>query len=281
MATATTGSSPNATSAATGPRPLAGALGIVTGPLGKLGPTWVTELARAGADVVGIDVGDRGAAQLGEAVAQLGTSFRLERADVVDKSSLLAVRDRIAELGPPAVLVNGAGIDQPPDAAATRHRIEDVPTEAFRGTLDVNLVGAFHAIQVFGAAMRDAGAGSIVNIGSLYASIAPEPAFYDHYPGDPPFLKPAAYGASKAGLLHLTRYFARLWGPHGVRVNALSPGGVHGEQDPEFLRKYCARVPLGRMAEPEDLAGPLVFLASDASRYVTGHELRVDGGFTA
>jgi NAD(P)-dependent dehydrogenase (short-subunit alcohol dehydrogenase family) len=147
--------------------------------------------------------------------------------------------------------------------------------------VDVNLVGAFNAIQVFGSAMRDAGRGSIVNIGSLYASIAPEPAFYVHMEADPPFLKPAAYGASKAGLLALTRYFARLWGPQDVRVNALSPGGVLGGQDPEFLRKYTDRVPLRRMAEPADLAGALLFLASDASRYVTGHELRVDGGFTA
>jgi NAD(P)-dependent dehydrogenase (short-subunit alcohol dehydrogenase family) len=98
---------------------------------------------------------------------------------------------------------------------------------------------------------------------------------------DPPFLKPAAYAASKAGVLNLTRYFARLWGPNGVRVNALSPGGVSGDQDEEFLDKYCARVPLGRMAEPADLAGPLVFLASGASSYLTGHELRVDGGLTA
>jgi NAD(P)-dependent dehydrogenase (short-subunit alcohol dehydrogenase family) len=126
--------------------------------------------------------------------------------------------------------------------------------------------------------MREAGGGSIVNLGSLYATVAPEPRFYDHLPG---FVKPAAYAASKAGVLQLTRYFARLWGPHGVRVNALSPGGVRATQDPEFIEKYCARVPLGRMAEPDDLRGPLVFLASDASRYVTGHELRVDGGFTA
>jgi NAD(P)-dependent dehydrogenase (short-subunit alcohol dehydrogenase family) len=96
---------------------------------------------------------------------------------------------------------------------------------------------------------------------------------------DPPFLKPAAYGASKAGVISLTKYFARLWGPQGVRVNALSPGGVGGGQDPEFVRKYSARVPLGRMAEPEDLTAPLLFLASAASRYVTGQELRVDGGF--
>jgi NAD(P)-dependent dehydrogenase (short-subunit alcohol dehydrogenase family) len=117
-----------------------------------------------------------------------------------------------------------------------------------------------------------------VNIGSLYASIAPSPAFYDHIPG---FLKPPAYGASKAGVVALTRYFARLWGPSGVRVNVLSPGGVAGGQDPEFLAKFNARVALGRMAEADDLVGPLLFLASDESRYVTGQELRVDGGFTA
>ena len=98
---------------------------------------------------------------------------------------------------------------------------------------------------------------------------------------EPPFAKPAAYGASKAGVVSLTRYYARLWGPYGVRVNALSPGGVRADQDPEFVRKYCERVPLGRMAEPEDLVGALLFLASEASSYVTGHELRVDGGFTA
>jgi NAD(P)-dependent dehydrogenase (short-subunit alcohol dehydrogenase family) len=211
-----------------------------------------------------------------------GHPCRVVQADVTDRDSLLRVREVVeAELGPPSVLVNNAGIDQPPDAAATTYREEDIPLEGFRATVDVNLVGSFNVIQVFGAAMRDAGRGSIVNIGSLYASIAPEPSLYDHLDADPPFLKPPAYGASKAGLLSLTRYFARLWGPHGVRVNALSPGGVRGAQDDEFLRKYCARVPLGRMAEPADLVGPMLFLASDASTYVTGHELRVDGGFTA
>ena len=155
-----------------------------------------------------------------------------------------------------------------------------MPSDAFGATVDVNLTGTFHAIQVFGPAMRDAGRGSIVNIGSVYASVAPDPRLYDHLPGDPPFLKPPAYGASKAGVLSLTRYFARLWGPHGVRVNALSPGGVAGGQDEEFVRRYCARVPMRRMAEPHDLQGPLLFLSSDASRYVNGQELRVDGGFT-
>jgi NAD(P)-dependent dehydrogenase (short-subunit alcohol dehydrogenase family) len=248
---------------------------VVTGALGKLGPVWIAALSDAGATVVGIDLRADGSDP------PRGCSG-LEVGDVTDRSSLDAVRARVLrEYDVPSVLVNNAGIDQPPDAAARTYRVEEVPLDDFRRTLDVNLAGAFNAIQVFGSTMRDAARGSIVNIGSLYASIAPEPRFYDHIEAEPPFLKPAAYGASKAGVVSLTRYFARLWGPHGVRVNALSPGGVAGGQDDEFLRKYSARVPLGRMADVSDLAGPLVFLASDASRYVTGHELRVDGGFTA
>jgi NAD(P)-dependent dehydrogenase (short-subunit alcohol dehydrogenase family) len=255
-------------------RPLDGSLAIVTGALGKLGPVWVSTLADAGARVVGIDVRT-------DVDGEHDLACRLEQGDVTDRSSLEAVRERIAELGPPHVLVNNAGIDQPPDAGAQRHAIEDVPTEAFDATLEVNLIGTFHAIQVFGAAMRDAGRGSIVNIGSLYASVAPDPKLYSHLPGNPPFLKPPAYGASKAGVVSLTRYFARLWGPHGVRVNTLSPGGVASDQDAEFVRRYCSRVPMRRMAEPHDLRAPLLFLSSDASRYVSGQELRVDGGFTA
>lgn len=251
---------------------LAGRVAIVTGALGNLGPVWTAAFADAGMEVVGID----------RDPAPPGHRVRVERADVRDREALDGVRDAVVrELGPPWALVNNAGIDQPPDEAARTFREEEIPLESFRETVDVNLVGAFNAIQVFGSAMRDAGRGAIVNVGSLYATVAPEPSFYDHLPLDPPFLKPPAYGASKAGLLSLTRYFARLWGPHGVRVNALSPGGVAGGQDAEFVRKYCARVPLGRMAEPDDLVGAMLFLVSDASSYVTGHELRVDGGFTA
>lgn len=251
---------------------LDGHVAVVTGALGRLGDIWCTALTGAGATVVGLDIA-AGATAGGTPVLP---------GDVTDKAALAAARARIeAEHGTVTVLVNNAGIDQPPDAAARTWAIEDVPLEDVRRTLDVNLVGALAATQVFGAAMRDAGRGSIVNIGSLYAGIAPDPSFYDHLDADPPFLKPVAYGASKAGLLNMTRYFARLWGPHGVRVNAFSPGGVRGGQDAEFLRKYEGRTPLRRMAQPDDLTGPLLFLASDAASYVTGHELRADGGFTA
>jgi NAD(P)-dependent dehydrogenase (short-subunit alcohol dehydrogenase family) len=239
---------------------LAGTVAVVTGASGNLGPVWIAALREVGATVIGID---------------LAPAQGVEVADVTDRAALEAARDRITQThGVPSVLVNNAGIDQPPDPSGGGAET----IEAFRRTLDVNLAGTFLATHVFGKQMAEAGRGSIVNIGSLYASVAPVPDFYSHLPG---FVKPAAYSASKAGVVQLTRYFARLWGPSGVRVNALSPGGVRAQQDREFLAKYCARVPLGRMAETADLGGPLVFLASDASRYVTGHELRVDGGFTA
>lgn len=255
--------------------PLQGATAVVTGALGRLGPVWVRALASAGATVVGIDVQSAGSEELTEA---LGDRFRLEQASVTDRAALDAVVSRV---GAPEVLVNSAGIDQPPGAGGLTRRVEDIPLEEFSATVETNLAGVFACTQVFGGAMAQARRGSIVNVGSLYASIAPVPGFYDHLDVDPPFLKPPAYGASKAGVVNLTRYFARLWGPQGVRVNALSPGGVSGGQDSVFQGKYTARVPLGRMAEPDDLTGPLLFLATDASRYVTGQELLVDGGFTA
>jgi NAD(P)-dependent dehydrogenase (short-subunit alcohol dehydrogenase family) len=245
---------------------LRGEVAVVTGALGNLGPVWIEALASAGMRVAAVDVRE------GESRADL-----LEIASVTDSDALNRVRDRVErELGPPRVLVNNAGIDQPPDLAAGKEGIASISGDEFLRVLDVNMRGTFVASQVFGVPMQEAGRGSIVNIGSLYASISPDPAFYDHIPG---FVKPPAYGASKAGVVQLTKWLARHLAP--VRVNTLSPGGVRGGQDDEFRRKYCARVPLRRMAEPDDLAGPLLFLASEASRYVTGHELRVDGGFTA
>lgn len=257
---------------------------MVTGALGNLGAVWIEALLDAGARVVGLDLPE---AKVSDAFASLldrhgEERLALVRADVTDRASLEEARRWCADRDlSPSVLVNNAGIDAPPVALTQRHRIEEIPPEVFRGVLEVNLVGTFQAIQTFGPAMVRARRGSIINIGSLYAGVAPDQRLYDHLASDPPFLKPPAYGASKAGVVNLTRYFAALWAPHGVRVNALSPGGVFAGQDDAFRAKYEARVPMGRMAVPADLAGPVVFLASDASRYVTGIDLRVDGGFTA
>jgi NAD(P)-dependent dehydrogenase (short-subunit alcohol dehydrogenase family) len=263
---------------------LQGEVAVVTGASGHLGPVWIEALLDAGASVLGID---RPSAEMLHVFEELQLRFgqrrlKLARADVRDRAALEAACKQCLEtLGVPSILVNNAGIDRPPDQAGKGYSLETIPIEENREILEVNTLGLFLVTQVFGSEMVKAGRGSIINIGSLYASISPDARFYDHIQGDPPFLKPPAYGASKAAGVNLTKYLATLWAPHGVRVNALSPGGVLGDQDEEFKRKFCDRVPLGRMATASDLSGPLVFLASRAASYVTGIELKVEGGFTA
>jgi NAD(P)-dependent dehydrogenase (short-subunit alcohol dehydrogenase family) len=258
-------------------------IAVVTGACGKLGPIWIEALVDAGARVAALELPGASPSPAFRALEQRA-SRQIERfdCDITSQQSVTAAAAEIdARMGAPSVLVNNAGVDQPPDTAGTRSRVEDLPIEQFRRMLEVNLMGTFQVTQAFGSAMARREHGSIINIGSLYASVSPDQRFYDHLPGELPFLKSPAYGASKAGVVNLTKYFSTLWGAHGVRVNTLSPGGVTGGQDETFKQKYGSRVPLGRMADAEDLKGPLIFLASEASSYVTGHELRVDGGFTA
>jgi NAD(P)-dependent dehydrogenase (short-subunit alcohol dehydrogenase family) len=263
---------------------LKGEVAVVTGALGKLGPIWIDTLLEAGAKVFALDRPD---AQVPEALKKLQAHYderhlQFASADVRERQALeTASQQCLDTFGVPSILVNNAGIDQPPGQQDNACCLEEIPFELNREVFEVNALGLFLVTQVVGGQMVKAGRGSIINIGSLYASVSPDSRFYDHIECDPPFLKPPAYGASKAAVVNMTRYLATLWAPCGVRVNALSPGGVLGDQDPEFRRKFCERVPLGRMAETSDLRGPLLFLASAASAYVTGIELVVDGGFTA
>lgn len=263
---------------------LDGDVAIVTGALGRLGPVWVESLLDAGARVAAFD--------LPGALPSPGFQDLTDRVDagwlqqvdcdITDRGSIEAALKRVVvDFERPTVLVNNAGVDQAPDTPSDRHTIDTLPVEIFRQMVDVNLTGTFLVTQVVGGLMADHGRGSVVNVGSMYASVSPDQRLYEHLSGTPPFLKIPSYGASKAAVVSLTKYFATLWGRQGVRVNALSPGGVLGEQDETFQQKYSARVPLGRMASPYDLKGPLLFLASSASSYVTGIDLRVDGGFTA
>ena len=258
-------------------------IAIVTGATGKLGPIWAEGLLDAGARVAALDLA-AAAPSDGYRALESRSGGRLRRVDcdVTQRTSIAsAVETVVRDMGEPAVLVNNAGVDQPPDSGGNRSRIENLAIEQFRQMVEVNLLGTFQVTQLVGGRMAAGAGGSIINIGSLYASVSPDQTFYDHLPGDLPFLKSPAYGASKAAVVNLTKYFATLWGPRAVRVNTLSPGGVLAGQDERFRSKYSARVPLGRLAHPADLTGPLLFLASSASTYVTGHELRVDGGFTA
>ena len=262
---------------------LTGDVAVVTGAQGKLGPVWLEALLDAGAAVLALD---RPGAAVSAEFQRLAARFGPGRlapaaADVCCRAELEAALEQCRQsFGLPTVLVNNAGIDAPPAADGKGCRLEEIPLETNLRILEVNAAGLFLVTQVFGGAMARAGRGTVVNIGSLYASVSPDARLYDHIPSDPPFIKPPAYGASKAAVVNLTKYLCTHRAPYGVRVNTLSPGGVLGGQDPEFKRKFCERVPLGRMATADDLRGPLLFLASRASADVTGITLKVDGGFT-
>jgi NAD(P)-dependent dehydrogenase (short-subunit alcohol dehydrogenase family) len=206
------------------------------------------------------------------------------QADVTDRASLERALAAIeTRWGVPDVLVNNAALDAPPDApAAENGPFETYPEESWDKVMAVNAKGVLLCCQVFGGAMAKAGRGSIVNIGSIYGVVSPDQSLYEHRRQDgDAFFKPVAYSASKASLLMLTRYLATYWGARGVRVNSLTLGGVFNEQHPDFVKRYTARVPLGRMAAAEDYVGPVLFLASDAARYMTGANMVVDGGWTA
>jgi NAD(P)-dependent dehydrogenase (short-subunit alcohol dehydrogenase family) len=260
---------------------LVGEVAVVTGICGRLGPVWAYALLDAGASVVGIDIRAEASQPLkGVDQSAFAGQYLGIQADVTDRSSLRkATMIHADQIGPPSILVNNAAIDQPPSAEGGSWRFDDVPENLSAAILDVNAAGVLRACQVYGPEMVRRGRGSIINIGSLYGIVAPDPRLYTHLDLDPPFLKPPAYGMSKAAVAALTRYLAALWGGTGVRVNTLSPGGVLGGQDPFFLQKFTARVPMGRMATTKDLTGPLLFLASGLSSYVNGIELVVDGGY--
>jgi NAD(P)-dependent dehydrogenase (short-subunit alcohol dehydrogenase family) len=257
-----------------------GRVAVITGPAGFLGPIWARTLLHAGTTVV-LVAEPRTAAR--PEVSDLAADPRVTviTADITNARQLAVARDEVAaHFGPPHILIASAGIDHPPSPGHPLDLRNLTPADIER-IIHVNVAGTLLTVSAFGGPMASAGRGSVILIGSQYAAISPRPQLYDHLGEDGrPFVKNPAYGASKAAVASIARYFAAHWGRNGVRVNALSPGGVRSAQDPEFQRKFAAEVPLGRMLEPAELEGPLLFLASDASSYVTGTHLIIDGGYT-
>jgi NAD(P)-dependent dehydrogenase (short-subunit alcohol dehydrogenase family) len=253
---------------------LDGRVAIVTGGVGQLGAEIARGLVARGAKVGIFDL---------EEGSDHG-SIRYFRVDVTDRAAIEAATDELADAwGTPHILVNAAAIDSPPDApAAEVGPFEDYPTESFDQVMDVNVKGTFLTCQVVGARMAAAGRGSIVNISSIYGMLSPVQDVYEFRRREgETFVKPVAYSVSKSALYNLTRYLATYWARDGVRVNTLTLAGVWNDQPREFLDAYTQRLPLGRMANVEEVVGPVVFLASDASSYVTGANLVADGGWSA
>ncbi|MEQ6898173.1 SDR family oxidoreductase [Microbacterium sp. KR10-403] len=262
-------------------------IAVVTGAFGQIGTEFAKALHERGARVAVTSRRD-----MEDAASRLGIEdddgrLLAVRMDITDQQSVeRALRQVVNTWGVPTVLVNNAGIDTQPSAPPeVSGPFERFPPEIFREVVETNLVGTFLVTQAAGRLMREAGvSGSIINVGSIYGMVSPVQDIYAYKAEDTgvPFVKPVAYSAAKSGVYNLTRYCATYWGREGIRVNTLTPAGVWRDtQDDKFHANYEARIPIGRMAQADEYNGALIFLASDASRYMTGANLVVDGGWTA
>ncbi|OGO79841.1 MAG: short-chain dehydrogenase [Clostridiales bacterium GWC2_40_7] len=263
---------------------------IVTGGLGQLGAQYAKALYERGARVAvfGRRVDDARIGKVFPADKFNYENLKFYQVDITKKEQIEKALDRIEEVwgSVPDVLINNAGIDTQPSAPPeVSGPFENFPEEVFREVVDVNLVGTFLACQAVGKRMVEAEkGGSIINIGSIYGMVSPIQDIYAYKKEltGVPFIKPVAYSAAKSGIYNLTRYLATYWGKKNIRVNTLTLSGVWRDtQDEYFHKNYYSRIPIGRMANEDEYNGSVIFLSSDASKYMTGSNVIVDGGWTA
>ncbi len=274
---------------------LTGRTAVVTGGAGLLGKEFCRTLVQAGASVVVADISAAAAEQTAQEIAAdaAGSPARALAiaCDVASPQSVQAMVTQTRRVfGSLDILVNSAAMDPKVDSQANlqdglsqhgerTNAFEDYPLQAWNQALEVNLTGAFLCCQAAGRVMLEQGRGVIINLSSIYGLTAPDQRLYQRE-GRPPQYKPVYYTVTKAGIIGLTSYLAAYYAGKNIRVNALTPGGVFNGHDAAFVQAYSARAILGRMADKRDMNGALLFLASDASAYMTGANLIVDGGWT-
>lgn len=257
---------------------LSGRIAIVTGGAGLLASEHAKALANYGATVILADVNLEKCKQAAEKLSIENINVSAKHCDVTSINSwqqLLA--DTLKEFGKVDILINNAGFTNQSRSANYDATFENFPLEDWNAIMNVNLNGTFLGCQVIGKQMLQQGKGSIVNMASLYGVVSPN---HNIYPGTG-ITQPVAYSVSKHGVIGLTKYVATLWASKGVRVNALTPGGIYNEHKGLFLERFGQLNPIGRMSDKSELQGAIVYLASDASSHVVGHNLIVDGGWTA
>jgi NAD(P)-dependent dehydrogenase (short-subunit alcohol dehydrogenase family) len=262
---------------------LANKVVVVTGGAGLLGQVFCQALVDVGADVAIVDLdlasAETVAKRINKSEAQKVVAFG---SDITSPESVTQmVTNVVKQLGRIDVLVNNAA-SKGSSLDAFFESFEDYSLKTWREVMSVNIDGLFLVAQAVGKQMKKQGGGSIIQTSSIYGVVAPDQRIYEgsEYNGRP-INTPAVYSASKSAVNGLTNYLATYWASSKIRVNSLTPGGIASGQNSEFNKKYSNRVPLGRMGEATELVGALIYLASDASSYVTGQNLIVDGGLSA
>ena len=258
---------------------LDGKVAVITGAAGMLGEQHAIALSECGAHVVLADLNAERCEERARRLACGGEVRAIARpCDVTQRASWQALLEHaLREFGRVDILVNNAAFTNVSSSSNYSAPFFDFPLADWHGILEVNLTGAFLGCQVIGEQMVAQRSGSIVNIASIYGVASPNHRIYE----GTGIHQPVAYSISKAGVIALTRYLATLWAEAGVRVNAISPGGVFDRHTEQFTQRYAALCPMGRMARADEMRGALIYLASSASTYCTGQNLLVDGGWTA
>jgi len=263
---------------------LDGRVAVITGGAGLLGYQHAATIARLGGIPVLLDINDEALATNAARLAEeTGCQALTYVVDITDLQALEAVGQQLlAEHGQVDILINNAARNPKVESAGDKDfsRLEHFPWEQWQLDLNVGLGGAFNCAKVFGAQMARQGRGVIVNIASDLGVIAPDQRLYrvDGREAEQQPVKPVTYSVVKHGLIGLTKYLATYWCEQGVRCNALSPGGVYAGQNDVFVSKLTQLIPLGRMAEADEYRGAIAFLCSDASTYMNGTNLVMDGG---
>jgi len=263
---------------------LNGKVAIVTGGAGLLGRQFSRTLAQAGAKVVVADLNESEANKVAEELSNSGFPSMGIGVDVTKVDSTRQMVQKTVQIYKRLdILVCSAALDpkfDPQHQGQHANSFEDFPLEAWKQAVDVNLTGLFLCAQAAVKPMLEQNQGVIIDICSTYGLVGPDQRIYIR-PGKPQQYKPVYYSVTKSGVLGLVRYLATYYAGKNIRVNALTPGGVFNNHDEAFVQNYSARTVLGRMAHQDEMNGALLFLASEASSYMTGSNLVVDGGWTA